>query len=35
MNSRQIAVERFDIVTNKSFEQVLLELEKGIGRAFK
>ena len=32
MNSRQIAVERFDIVTNKSFEQVLLELEKGIGR---
>ena len=32
MNSRQIAVERLDIVTNKSFEQVLRELEKGIGR---
>ena len=32
MNSRQIPVERFDIVTSKSFEQVLLELEKGIGR---
>jgi len=31
MNSRQIVVERFDLVTNKSFEQVLLELDKGIG----
>ena len=32
MNSRQIAVERFDIATNKSFEQVLLDMEKSIGR---
>jgi uncharacterized protein (DUF302 family) len=32
MHSRKIAVERFDVVTNKSFEQVLCELEKGIGR---
>ena len=32
MNSRKILVERFDYVTNKSFEQVLCELEKGIGR---
>ena len=32
MNSREIAVERFDIVSNKSFEHVLVELEKGIGR---
>src|SRR6185312_1020418 len=31
MNLRQIAVERFDVVTNKSFERVLCELEKGIG----
>lgn len=32
MNLRQIVIERFDIVTNKSFDQVLIELEKGIGR---
>ena len=32
MNSREIAVERFDIVSNKSFEHVLVELEKSIGR---
>ena len=32
MSSRQIAVERFDIVSAKPFEQVLVELEKGIGR---
>lgn len=32
MRTRQVTVERFDIVTNKSFEQVLLEFEKGIGR---
>jgi uncharacterized protein (DUF302 family) len=32
MDSKQITIDRFDIKTNKSFEQVLLELEKGIGR---
>ncbi len=32
MNSRQITVERFDLVTGKSFDEVLLALEKGIGR---
>ena len=32
MNSRQIVIERFDIVTEKSFEQVILELEKCITR---
>ena len=32
MTSRKIVVERLDFVTNKSFEQVLCELEKGIGR---
>lgn len=32
MKSIKIVIERFDLVSNKSFEQVLLELDKGIGR---
>lgn len=32
MKSRMIMVERLDLVSSKSFEQVLLELDKGIGR---
>jgi uncharacterized protein (DUF302 family) len=32
MKSRKIVIERFDLVSNKSFKQVLLELDKGIGR---
>jgi hypothetical protein len=32
MKSRKIAIERFDLVSDKSFEQVLLKLNKGIGR---
>jgi hypothetical protein len=31
MKSRKIVVERFDLVSSKSFEDVLLELDKGIG----
>ena len=32
MSSRQIVVERIDLVSSKSFEDVVLQLEKGIGR---
>jgi uncharacterized protein (DUF302 family) len=32
MNAKTIEVERFDIVANKTFEEVVAELEKGIGR---
>jgi hypothetical protein len=32
MKSIKIEVERFDLVSSKSFEEVLLELDKGIGR---
>jgi hypothetical protein len=32
MKSRKIMIERFDLVSNKSFEQVLFELDEGIGR---
>jgi hypothetical protein len=32
MSSRQIVVERVDLVSSKSFEEVVLQLEKGIGR---
>ena len=32
MNSKTIAVERFDFVAKKTFEEVVTSLEKGIGR---
>ena len=32
MKSIKVTVERFDLVSSKSFEEVLLELDKGIGR---
>lgn len=32
MKSTKITIERFDLVSKKSFEQVLFELDKGIGR---
>jgi hypothetical protein len=32
MKSSKITIERFDLVSKKSFDQVLLELDKGIGR---
>ena len=32
MKSIKITVERFDLVSSKSFEEILLALDKGIGR---
>jgi len=32
MKSSKVTIERFDLVSKKSFDQVLLELDKGIGR---
>ena len=32
MNSRQIVVERVDMVSSKSFEDVVRELDRGVGR---
>src|SRR4051794_30900348 len=32
MKSSKITIERLDLVSKKSFEQVLFELDKGIGR---